>query len=140
MIARQRHIIMDCCNGNSRRHMDVSNIVSALEAKQVGLAAALPAMHALTGCDYTSAFYKKGKVKLLDILENDAKGAFVQFFFNMINVEESALDVKKAEEFMRRLYGFLGEIKSVDEARCVKLCQMTGKIVPVRNISLVNKR
>ena len=59
--------------------MDVSNIGSALESEQVGLAAALPAMYALTGCDYTLAFCRKCKVKPLDILKNDTEGAFVQF-------------------------------------------------------------
>ena len=47
MTAGQLRIGMDCGNGNSRRHMGVSNIVSALEFEQVGLAAALPAMNAL---------------------------------------------------------------------------------------------
>ena len=50
-------------------------------------------------------------------------------------MEESALDVKRAEEFVSRLHGLPGEIKFVDEARYVKLCQMTRKIDPVRNIS-----
>ena len=59
MTAGQRHIIMDCINVNSRRLMDVSNIVSALESKQVGLATALPAMHALTACDYISLLQKR---------------------------------------------------------------------------------
>ena len=86
MPAVQRRIIMDCGNGNSRRHMDVSNTFSALESKQVGLAAALPAMHTFTECDYTSAFYRKCKMKPLDILENDMEGVFVQYCGNMSNV------------------------------------------------------
>ena len=50
-------------------------------------------------------------------------------------MKKSALDVKRGEEFVRRLHGLPGEIKSVDEARYVKLCQMTGKIDPARNTS-----
>ena len=50
-------------------------------------------------------------------------------------MEESALDVKRAEEFVCRLHGSPGEIKSVDEGRYVKPSQMTGKIDPVRHIS-----
>ena len=94
-------------------------------------------MRAITGCDYASAFYRKGKVKPSDILKNDTEGAFVQFFCNMSNMKESALDVKRAEELMCRLsaYGLPGEIKSADEATYVKLCQMTGKTEPVRNTS-----
>ena len=97
-IADQRRIIMNCGNSNSRRYIDVSTIVNALESKQAGLAAALPAMHALTGCDYTSAFYRKGKVKPLRILENDTEGAFVQFFCNMSVMEPTTFDAKIAED------------------------------------------
>ena len=91
MTAGQQRIIMDRGNGNSRGHIDLSNIVSALESKHVSLAAALPAMHAITGCDFASGFYRKGKVKPLDILENDTEGAFVQFFCNMSNMKEKVL-------------------------------------------------
>ena len=117
--AGQRRIIMDCCNGNSRRNMDVSNAVCAVESKQIGLAAVLPAMNALTACDYTSAICRKSKVKHLNILENNTEGAFVQFFCNESNIKENALDVKRAEEFECPLHGLPEEIKSVDEARYV---------------------
>ena len=128
--AGQRQIIVNCGSGNLRRFIDFRNIVSALEPKQVGLAAALPA---------SSAFYRKGKVKPLDILENDTEGAFVHFFCNMRVMDETVLDVKRAEKFVCRLHGLPREIKSVDEATYVKLCQMTGKIYTVRNISKINK-
>ena len=72
-------------------------------------------------------------------MENDTEGAFVLSFSNMNNMEESALDVKRAEEFVCRLYGLPGEIKSEDEARYVKLCQMSGKNDPVRNMSYINR-
>ena len=138
-IADLQRIIMDCGNGNSRRYIDVSTVVNALESKQAGLAAALPVMNALTGCDYASAFYRKGKVKSLRILENDTKGAFVQFFCNMSVMEPTTLDVKIAEDFVCQFYGLPGEINSVDEARHVTLCQMTEKIDPVRNSSKIAK-
>ena len=50
-------------------------------------------------------------------------------------MEENVLDVKRAEEFVCQLYGLPGEIKSVDKARYVKLCQMTAQSDPVRNKS-----
>ena len=53
-------IIMDCRLGNSRRHIDVSSIANAMEAKQKGQAAAMPGLHALTGSDLTTTFYRKG--------------------------------------------------------------------------------
>ena len=61
-------IIMDCGSGNTRRYIDISSIATELEAKQPGLAAAQPGLHAFTGCDFTSAFYRKGKVKPFEIL------------------------------------------------------------------------
>ena len=53
-------IIMDCGSGNSRRHIDVSSIANALEAKQKGQASAMPGLHAFTGSDFTTVFYRKG--------------------------------------------------------------------------------
>ena len=49
-------IIMDCGSGNTRRYIDISSIATELEAKQPGLAAAQPGLHAFTGCDFTSSF------------------------------------------------------------------------------------
>ena len=45
-------IIMDCGSVNSRRHIDVISIANALEAKEKGLAAAIPCIHAYTGSDF----------------------------------------------------------------------------------------
>ena len=53
-------IIMDCGSRNSRQHIDVSSIANAMEAKQKGLAAAMPGPH-FSGSDFTTAFYRKGK-------------------------------------------------------------------------------
>ena len=55
-------IIMDCGVGNSCRHIDVSAIVLALETKQKGLAAAMLGLHAFTGSDFTTAFFRKDKI------------------------------------------------------------------------------
>ena len=49
--------------------IDVSSIATALESKQKGLAAAMPGHHAFTGSDFTTAFYRKGKIKPLEVLE-----------------------------------------------------------------------
>ena len=73
-------IIMDCRAGNNRRHIDVSAITAALESRQKGLAAAMPGLHAFTGLNFTALFYRKGKMKALDMLEKDTKGSLIQFF------------------------------------------------------------
>jgi len=61
-----RRILMDCRSGNTCRHIDVTQIATALKSKQKGLAAAIPGLHAFTGSDFTTAFYRKGKVKTLE--------------------------------------------------------------------------
>ena len=118
-------IIMDCGSGNTRRYIDISSIATELEAKQPGLAAAQPGLHAFTGCDFTSAFYRKGKVKLFEILAEDIKGDFIEFFKRLTSVDEP--DEEKAADSVCTLYGFKN-LHNVDEARHAKLLQMTGKI------------
>ena len=72
-------IVMDCGTGNHRRFIDVNSIFE--EIKQVPhLATALLGLHAFTGCDINSAFYRKGKVKQIDILlgNSDLTEAFAR--------------------------------------------------------------
>ena len=78
-------IIMDCGSGNSRRHIDVSSIPNALEAKQKRLAAAMPGFHALTGSDFTTAFYRKRKIKPREVLEKDTEGTLIQLFSRIVS-------------------------------------------------------
>ena len=65
-------------SGNSRRHIDVSIIANVLEAKQKGLAAAMPGSHAFTGFDFTTAFYRKRKIKPREVLEKNTEGTALQ--------------------------------------------------------------
>ena len=119
-------IIMECGSGNNRRHIDVSSIAKALESTQKGLAASMPGLHAFTGCDFTTAFYRKGKVKPLEVLQKDTTGTLIQFFSKLSSEDEP--DQSKAEEFICSLYGMKGDVKDVNEARYIKLHQMTGKM------------
>ncbi|XP_014678737.1 PREDICTED: uncharacterized protein LOC106818551, partial [Priapulus caudatus] len=96
-------IIMDCGSGNSRRYIDVTSIARALETKQTGLAAALPDLHAFSGCDFTAAFYRKGKIKPYELLEDDNDGSLIQFFSSMSSRGE--LTRKIAEVYVCSLYG-----------------------------------
>ena len=57
-------VIMDCSEGNSRRYINVSETVKNLEEKTLGLAESLRHFHSFTGCDYTSAFYKKKRTQV----------------------------------------------------------------------------
>ena len=122
---------MDCGTENKRRYINITSIVNALENKQPGLPAAMPGLHAFTGCDFTAAFYRKGKIKPYEILENDTDGALIKFFCNMSSREEPSLQI--AEEYVCALYG-MKSVKDVNEARYMKLVQMTGKISKVSSI------
>ena len=118
-------IIMDCGSGNSRRHIDVSSIANALGEQQKGLAAAIPGLHAFTGTNFTSAFYRKGTIKAREVLEKDKEGTLIQF--SRI-VSEDQPDQSKAEEFTCSFCDMKGYVKDVNEVRHVKLCQMTVKM------------
>ena len=116
-------IIMNCGLWNSRRHIDVRRIANALEAKQKGLAAAMPGHHTFTGSDFTTAFYRKGKIKLREVLEKDTEGTLIHLFSRIVS--EDHPDQSKAEEYTCSLYGMTGY---VNEDRHIKLCQMTVKM------------
>ena len=51
---------------NNRRYIDISGISKALGQQ---LCTALPSFHAYSGCDYTSAFVRKGKLRPFKKLE-----------------------------------------------------------------------
>ena len=119
-------IIMDCGSVNSRRHIDVISIANALEAKQKGLAAAMPGLYASTGSDFTTAFYMKGKITPREVLENDTEGTLFQFFSRIVSEDQP--DQSKVEEFTCSLYDIKGYVKDVNKGRHVKMCQMTVKM------------
>ena len=111
-------IIMDCGSGNSCGHIDVSSIANALEGKQKGLAADMPGLHAFTGYDFTSAFYRNGKIKPLEVLKRGTEGTLIHFFRRSANlflkisklVSKDQPDQSKAEEFICSLYGMKGYV------------------------------
>jgi hypothetical protein len=54
-------IVMDFGSANNSRLINVTDIARELEKKQTGLSEAFIGFHALTGCDFNSAFYLFGK-------------------------------------------------------------------------------
>ena len=125
-------IFMDFGSGNSRRHIDVTKIASTLEAKKKGLAAAMPGLHAFTGCDYTSAFYRKGKIKPLELLMKEESDSFTQLFKELSSQGVEDESISTAEEFVCNLYGMKDD--SVNGARYTKLINMSGKVNEVNEI------
>ena len=55
--------------------LDVSSSATVLESMQKELAVAMPGLHTLTVCDFTT-FYRKGKVRPLEVLQKDTAGTF----------------------------------------------------------------
>ncbi|KAK4322833.1 hypothetical protein Pmani_006431 [Petrolisthes manimaculis] len=94
---------MDCGSGNSRRYINVTNIVNVLEERQPGLSRALLGYHAFTGCDFTSSFYRKGKLKPLEIVEKDAAGRYLHLFTCMGEVDGD-VNIEVASEFVCKMY------------------------------------
>ena len=60
--------ILDYGSGNHRRYIAVAAI---LEEKKPGITGALIGFHALTGCDFPSLFFRKGKVRSFQWLEEE---------------------------------------------------------------------
>uniref|UniRef100_A0A6P7FYQ7 Uncharacterized protein LOC114335591 n=1 Tax=Diabrotica virgifera virgifera TaxID=50390 RepID=A0A6P7FYQ7_DIAVI len=128
MLANMEHIKasvkiwVDLGVGNARRFIDIS----ALSA-QLGplVSQALPALHALTGCDYNPAFYRRGKKRPFDILMGSAtfQEAFANLGSEVHDIEES---LPVMESFICHLYG-LKKLADVNRAR-IEIFNKTYKV------------
>ena len=99
-------------SNNSLRYININ----ALHAK-LGetLSKSLLAYHAISGCDYTASFCRRGKVKPFKVLEKDEN--MQDILYEMGNQEElSENTVEKLEEFVCRIYG-KNKTKKVNNAR-----------------------
>lgn len=76
--------------------------------------------------EISDIFYRKGKVKPLEIVEKDDTGKFVNFFIRL-GYLISEEDFDTASEFVCTMYG-QSRVQDVDEARHKKLIAMTGKV------------
>ena len=85
------------CANNSRRFIDVTNLSITLGSH---VCDALPGLHAFTGCDFTSSFLGKGKVKPYEYMQKSTgfQHAFERLGENVIP-EETV--IKTLEEFVK---------------------------------------
>lgn len=62
---------------NNRRYINITRIANQLGPR---LCSSLPGFHAFTGCDYTSTFFRKGKVRPFELMSKmpDVQNAFAQ--------------------------------------------------------------
>eukprot|EP00794_Sanderia_malayensis_P002711 gene2711-3133_t len=86
----------------------------------------LPALHAFTGCDYTSAFHGIGKAKAYKIHVKNPK--FQEVFTLLGDLFEFDADLfQSIQEFVCILYG-LKKTAGANEARYLKFCGNKEKI------------
>ena len=78
------------------------------------LCKALPFYHAFTGCDYTSSFNRKGKIKPFKLIEKNPE--LQETFLNLSHSEGISDDIKSIKSFVCQIYGRKKK-KSVDQAR-----------------------
>lgn len=118
-------IILDSGTGNNRHLINVSQLAITLNTTTPHLTSALPGLHAFTGCDFTAAFFRKGKVKALQLLENDTSERYVEAF-KLLSTSDPQ-DVKTLSKFVCELYG-QKSIEDVNLARTAVFKRMSGKV------------
>ncbi|CAH1173831.1 unnamed protein product [Phaedon cochleariae] len=106
-------VSMEAGVGNNQRFINISKLYETLGPK---LSAALPAFHALTGCDYNPSFFKKGKNRPYKILHSSE--IYIEHFIKLSNAPDDELEntFNTTEEYVCRMYGFK-KINKVNEAR-----------------------
>ena len=95
------HPLFDTGKGNKKRLIDISDLARGLTQP---FCSALLSLHAYTGCDSTSAFKGKGKVKAVKVLQQ--KPAFVHALVQLgdtDDVQEQVTD--DLESFTCCVYG-----------------------------------
>uniref|UniRef100_A0A1Y1KNT3 Uncharacterized protein n=1 Tax=Photinus pyralis TaxID=7054 RepID=A0A1Y1KNT3_PHOPY len=81
--------------------------------------------HAVSGCDTTSAFYKKGKTSALTTLQKDETLSQSILIFNDVKAPMNEL-LKQGEAFILKWYG-AKKCKTLDNYRYIKYNQGVGK-------------
>ena len=94
-------ITVEFGTGNNRRFINATDISNELERRQKGLSQALIGFHALTGCDYNSSFYQKGKCVPFSYLEKDKNCVEA-----MRTLGTDIIDKPAVSECMCKIYGF----------------------------------
>ena len=112
-------IVMDFGSANNRRLINVTDISRELEKKQTGLSEALIGFHALTGCDFNSAFYRKGKSIPFSYLEKDQNHVVA-----LRSLCSDVIDRPAITAYVCRMYGFK-PLSNINEARYQSFIKMT---------------
>lgn len=103
--------------GNNLRYVDLTKIHAKLGES---ICKSLPGLHAITGCDYNPALFRKAKLKPFKLLKQYAE--FQQAFLNFGH-SEIIEDNQKQQEFFDVIQNFIcylynvGDLNDVDAAR-----------------------
>lgn len=101
---------------NQNKHLDCINCTDLALKLGSKLCQGLPAFHAFTGCDYTAAFYNKGKVKPFKIFSENEKYQII--FASLTDEADIFIEEKMGviQEFTNTIYGIKNCTK-VNDAR-----------------------
>ena len=111
-------VFMDFGAGNTRRYINISGIAEALNNKTPNITEALLGFHALTGCDYTSSFHRKGKIQPFKRLESQNEHVGPMCTLSTNDVDESGI-----VKYVASLYRC--DTSDIDEARYTSFIRMT---------------
>ena len=112
--------ILDYGSGNHRRYIAVAAI---FEEKKPGITGALTGFHALTGCDFPSCFFRKGKVRSFQWLEEE-----LDFIMALKSLTSQKVDIPGVTSFFCQLYGFrTSNIVEVRYKAFMRMCSGTGR-------------
>jgi len=96
----QLPLLFDTGTGNKRSLVDIQSVAASIGPQ---MSSGLPALHAFTGCDYTSAFVHRGKTKPLQLLQHS--NDFIRLFSQFGNQPERNLDIfTGTERFVCSMY------------------------------------
>ena len=129
----ETNIFLDYGSCNHRRYIDISQLTITLEAKQAGLTKALLGLHTLTGCDFTSCFFRKGKVKPFQRLVANPDHTRA-----LISHSSDYVDVPGNTTFVCSLYGF--GTSDINEARYKSFMRTSkgGDAAPLAGLKKIN--
>ena len=112
-------ILFDTGTGNKRRLINVKKVA---EAEGNDVCNILPALHAFTGCDTTSAFVRKGKTAPLKLLKSQPD--FLDAFLSLGRSSDVPHHIyEKLEHFVCLLYNRRSTTKDVNVLRHAKFSE-----------------
>ena len=129
-------VIFETGKGRTKRSVDISELAKSYSPL---LRTALLGVHAFSGCDSTSAFRSKGKVKPLNLLmKNEKLQAALAELGECWTVSEAVVEL--LEEFTCLLYGYKHEkkVNAVRHTRLLQRCGQDGKLRQSKKIDLAS--